>query len=66
LAGSAGGPLAYVTEHGSIEGVSADDVVNMSGWERAWLGSRVKALKGQCRAWEAKSSLNERDERSAY
>jgi hypothetical protein len=63
LARGARGALANITFHCSIEGVSTDDVVKMSGWAGAWLAGRIKALKGQRRAWEAKASLNNRDER---
>jgi hypothetical protein len=62
LASGACGSLANVTCHGGIEGISANNVMNMGGWESAWLGSGIKALEGQCRAWEAKPSLDRGDE----
>jgi len=62
LAGGAGGPRADVAFHGGIEGIAADNMVQMSTWQGAWLASRVKALEGKSRAWETKAGLSQRDE----
>ena len=47
LAGGASGPLANVTSHTGIEGVTTDDMVDMTRWVRAGLDNRVKTLNGQ-------------------
>jgi hypothetical protein len=41
LAGCASGPLADVTVHGCVKGISTNDMMNMRGWERAWLASGI-------------------------
>jgi hypothetical protein len=58
LTGSASGPRSDVAIHGCVEGISTNNVMNMGGWESAWLSSGIKTLEGQCRAWEAKPSLD--------
>ena len=65
LAGSTGSPLTNIAVHGGVEGVPANNVVNMSGWKRTRLAGGIKALKGQSRAWKAKASLNRRDDRES-
>lgn len=62
LARGAGSPRANVARHGRVERISTNDVVNMSGGQRAWLASRIKALEGQSGTWKAKPSLNGGDE----
>jgi hypothetical protein len=63
LAGCAGGPLTDVTFHGGVEGVAADDVVDMGGRNSARLNDGVEALDRQGRAGEAETGLNRRDQR---
>jgi hypothetical protein len=63
LARSASSSLADITIHSCVESIATDNMMNVSGRERAWLGCRVKALEGQRRAWEAKPSLDRGDER---
>jgi hypothetical protein len=62
LARSASSSLADVTGHSCVEGIATDNVMNVSGRERAWLGSRIKALEGQRGAWETKPSLDRSNE----
>lgn len=63
LAGCAGGPRANVTFHRGVEGVAADDVVDMGGRDGARLDDGVEALDSQGRTGEAEAGLNRRDQR---
>ena len=63
LASGAGSPLADVALHGDVEGVTADDVVKMSGRDRARLHYGIQTLVGQGRAWEAEAGVDKRGER---
>lgn len=47
LAGRAGGSLADVAFHGGVEGVAADDVVDVSGGDVARLDDGVETLDGE-------------------
>ena len=53
LAGRAGSSRTDIAVHGSVERIASDDVMDMSGWESAWLGCGIETLEGQGRAWEA-------------
>jgi hypothetical protein len=37
-------PRTNIASHGNIEGISANDMMNMSRWVRSWLDDRIKAL----------------------
>jgi hypothetical protein len=63
LARSASSSLADIAVHSRIESITTNNVMDVSGRERAWLGSRIKALEGQRGAWETKPSLDRGDER---
>jgi hypothetical protein len=63
LTGCAGGSLTDIPFHGSVEGVAADDVVDMGRRDGAWLDDGVEALDSQGRAGEAEAGLNRRDQR---
>lgn len=63
LAGGAGGPRADVAGHGGVEGVTADDVVDVGGRDCAGLDDGVQTLDGQGRAWEAEAGVDGRGER---
>jgi hypothetical protein len=56
-------PLAYIAVHGRVERIATNDMVHMSGRESPRLGCRIQALEGECRAWEAKPSLDSGNER---
>jgi hypothetical protein len=62
LAGGAACPLSDITVHGRVESIAANNHVQMGGWEGARLGSGVKALGGQGRAWETEAGLGRGDE----
>jgi len=53
----AASPLADVAVHGGVEGVAADDLVEMGRRDRAGLDDRVEALNAQRRAAEPQSGL---------
>lgn len=59
-AARAGGHIAV---HCSIEGISTNNVMEMRRRESARLAGGVEALEGQGRAREAKTGVDERDER---
>jgi hypothetical protein len=63
LAGGACGPRTNITLHASVKCVSANDVMNVGGWEHARLDDRIQALDGQGRAWESKASVDRRNKR---
>ena len=65
LTGRAGGPLPDIAFHGDVEGVTADNVVDVGRWQGTGLTGRIETLEGQGRAGEAKTSLDEREEREA-
>ena len=60
LAGSALSPGANIAGHSDIEGISANDVVDMRGRVHSRLAGRIKTLDSQSRAWEAKAGLGQR------
>lgn len=47
LAGGAGGPGADVARHGGVEGIAADDVVDVGGGADAGLHDGVETLDRQ-------------------
>lgn len=47
--------------HGGVESIAANNHVKMGGWEGARLGSGVKTLSGQGRAWKTKPGLRRSD-----
>jgi hypothetical protein len=47
LAGSASGSRPNITGHTRIEGISTNDMVNMSGWSVSWFDHGIEALNGQ-------------------
>jgi hypothetical protein len=63
LARSASSSFADIAGHSCVEGIATNNVMNVSGRECAWLGSRIKALESQRGAWETKPSLDRGDER---
>lgn len=63
LAGGAGSPRSNVALHGGVEGIAADNMVNVGRRETAWLTGRVKTLEGQSRAGEAQAGLDGRGHR---
>jgi hypothetical protein len=63
LARGAGSARGNVTRHAGVEGISADDVVDVGGGERAWLDDWVEALDCESRAWEAQTSFDRRKQR---
>jgi len=58
LARSAGSPLAYITVHGDVEGIAADDVMHVSRGERARLAGGIQTLERQGRAREAEAGVD--------
>jgi hypothetical protein len=62
LARSARSARTNVAVHSRVESISTDDVMDMSGWERAWLRSGIEALECQSGAGKTESSLDRGDE----
>lgn len=58
LACGAGCACAHISRHGDIEGVTADNVVQMRRRNGVGLDDGVETLEGQCRAWKPKSGIN--------
>ena len=63
LAGSAGASRADVARHGRVEGVAADDVMQMRGRVGAGLDDGVEALDCEGGAGEAEAGVHERAKR---
>jgi hypothetical protein len=63
LARSTCSARTHIAGHSSVERIAANNVMDVSGWERAWLCSGVKALEGQGGTGEAESRLDGSDER---
>ena len=61
-AGGAGAALSNVPGHGRVEGIPADDLVEMGGGHFAGLHDGIEPLDGQCGAAESKGSFGLRRE----
>lgn len=64
LTSSAGASFANVTRHGGVEGISSDNVMDMSRRGLARLNNWINTLDSERGASKAKTGLNWRDERN--